>query len=291
MNRGGVNIEDVLNSYSDHLRCKLPKNADRFGCTRKSSRESAIAEAITFHILGAMGVSPEIHDQVGTGGVDFICRSPRQPPGAPQDRFVVEATSLSPDAVSERSHIPNEARNGISGFALGRVTQNIGNKAKGKHKQLGGYPMPRVLAIATSHVGAPILFDAAAAKRALVSDLYFRHEIGSDAADPADYTDLRNSVFIKLGPDGNIVACRKEISAILLVAVYGGNSEVYGILHPESEYPLNTASLPNLPFVRISQWPVVNDKILVGWVINGNPSLVSEDPSGLAVRHSLELGS
>jgi len=148
MNRGGVNIEDVLNSYSDHLRCKLPKNADRFGCTRKSSRESAIVEAITFHILGAMGVSPEIHDQVGTGGVDFICRSPRQPPGAPQDRFVVEATSLSPDAVSERSHIPNEARNGISGFALGRVTQNTCNKAKGKHKQLGGYPMPRVLAIA-----------------------------------------------------------------------------------------------------------------------------------------------
>jgi hypothetical protein len=197
----------------------------------------------------------------------------------PQDRFVVEATSLSPDAVTERSHIPNKAPEGIGGGAIGLLTQNICNKAKDKNKQLKGYPMPRVLSIVTSHFGAAVLFSASTAIWALISEPHWRHEIGSDAADPTDYTDLGKSVFIRLGPEGNIVACRKNISAILLVAVYADSSEVYGILHPEPEYPLNIAFLPSLPFVRITQWPVVNDKILVEWVV-GNPN-------GLILRHSL----
>jgi hypothetical protein len=73
------------------------------------------------------------------------------------------------------------------------------------------------------------------------------------------------------------VACRKSISAILHVAVYGNKSEVWGILHPEPAWTLNIAFLPNLPFVRIAQWPVVDGKISTEWVV--------ASPSGRSVFH------
>jgi hypothetical protein len=76
---------------------------------------------------------------------------------------------------------------------------------------------------------------------ALVSEPHWRHEIGSDTVDTAEYTDLESSLFIKPGPDGTIVPCRQSISAILVVAVYGGQSEIWGILHSEAAQPFNYA--------------------------------------------------
>ena len=274
-----TNIEGVLDSYSGYLHSGHPKNANRFDLARKLDREGAIAEAITFAMLQTMDLQPEIHEQVGIGGADFICCGSRGPlfKRSPEDRFVVEATSLSPDAVSNRSNIPNEVPEGIGGCAFGLLTQNICNKAKDKAPQLEGYAMPRVLAIASSHFGIAMLFDRGPAEWALVSDPHFRHEIGSKVADPSQYTDLDRSVFIKPGPEGSIIACRQSISAILLIAVYGNHSEVYGILHPEPAYPLNINLLSGLPFVRIGKWPITNGRITTEWVI-GNPN-------GLNVRH------
>jgi hypothetical protein len=137
--------------------------------------------------------------------------------------------------------------------------------------------MPRVLAIASSHAGITAVFNGAAAKWALVSDPHWRLEIGSSTVDTAQYTDLENSVFIKPGPNGSIVACRKSISAILFIAVYGNESNVWGILHPEPVYPLDIAFLPDLPFVRISQWPALGGRILTEWVV--------ASPKGHSVYH------
>jgi hypothetical protein len=274
------NLESILDWYSEYLRTKHPKNSKQFERARKSDLEAALAEAITFHLLTYMRVHPEINEQVGSGGVDFICCASRAPlfKCLPQNQFVVEATSLDRDAVSKRSRIPKVIPAGISGGAIGLLTQNICNKAKQKNKQLKGYPMPRVLAIVSSHPGGPVLFNSATAKWALVSEEHFVHPIGSAVADPDNYTDLKNSVFIKYGPDGeSIVPCRKEISAILLIAVDGAASEVFGIVHPEPEYPLNLEFLPNLPFVRIAQWPVSEGRIVVDWVIT--------HPHGLNVPH------
>ena len=50
----------------------------------------------------------------------------------------------------------------VSGGAFGLVTRNICNKAKAT--QLANYPMPRVLAIASSHAGEAALFNKATAK-------------------------------------------------------------------------------------------------------------------------------
>jgi len=276
---GTTDIDGMLNSYSEYLHHGHPENAKRFDETRASDREAAVAEAIVFGMLQGFNVDPQINDQVKTGGVDFICCASRGPlvRRLPQDRFVVEATSLSPDAVTGRSHIPNEVPDEISGGAFGLVTRNICNKAKDKATQLADYTMPRVLAIASSHAGIAALFNEATATWALVSDPHWKQEIGSSTVDTAEYTDLEKSVFMKLGPDGTIVACRKSISAILLVAVHGNKSEVWGILHSEPAYPLNIAFLPDLPFVRTAQWPVADGKILTEWVV--------ASPSGHGVYH------
>jgi hypothetical protein len=274
------NLESVLDWYSEYLRTKHPGNSKRFERAQKSDLEATIAEAITFHLLTHMGVHPEINEQVGIGCADFICCASRGPlfKRSAQNQFVVEATSLDQDAVSKRSRIPKVLPAGISGGAIGLLTKNICNKAKQKNKQLKGYAMPRVLAIVSSHPGSGVLFNSATAKWALVSEEHFIHKVGNPVADPTNYTDLKDSVFIKLGPDGeSIVPCRKEISAILLIGVDGAASEVFGIVHPEPEYPLNLEFLPNLPFVRIAQWPISEGRIVVDWVI--------AHPQGLHVRH------
>ena len=111
------------------------------------------------------------------------------------------------------------------------------------------------------------LFNNATVTWALVSEPHWRLEMGSDTADPAEYTELSKFPVHQAGPDGTIAACRQSISAILWVAVYGGQSEEWGILHPEPARPFDYGFLSNLPFVRIGQWPIINGKIVAEWVI------------------------
>ena len=240
---GVTNPDGMLQSYSEYLRNVRPENAKRFDLLRISDREAAITEAVVFGILQGFNVDPQIHDQPNSGGPDFICRAYCGPlaPRQPGDCFVVEATSLDPFAVTDRSHIANEVLEDIRGAAFGLVTRNICNKAKAKDTQLANYPMPRVLAIASSDAGVAKLFNNTTAMWALVSEPHWRHEIGSHTVDMVEYADLESSLFIRPGPEGTIVPCRQSISAILLVAVYGGQSEIWGILHPEAARPFNYA--------------------------------------------------
>ena len=60
-------------------------------------------------------------------------------------------------------------------------------------------------------------------------------------------------------------------SAILLIGVHGRESVVYGILHPEAAYPFNQGFLPEVPFIRIAKWPIVDGKIWTEWVIANPP--------------------
>ena len=124
---------------------------------------------------------------------------------------------------------------------------------------------------------ASALFNEATATWALVSDPHWRQEIGSSSVNTAEDTDLEKSVFLKPGPNGTIVACRKSISAIVLVAVHGKQSDLWGIIHPEPAFPLNVEYLPGLPFVRIARWPVVDGRILTEWVVGS--------PRGRTVHH------
>jgi hypothetical protein len=269
-----VSTDDVLGSYGEYLRMNHPANFDRFQRIRSASRESAFAEAVVFQMLDQLCVDPHINDTVQFGGADFICngsyRSPvlrRLATPNPQDRFVVEATSLDLDAVANRSGIPNEVEDG-QGRAFSLLTHSVRNKAADKATQLANYDMPRVLAIASSHAGIATLFNTFAAQWCLVSNPKIMTPIGGGPA--TQITDLGSSVFLKTGPAGTIEVCRQSISAILLVSVHADRSCVCGILHPDPARTLNIRFLPNVPFIRITKWPIVDGSIETEWVI-GEP--------------------
>jgi hypothetical protein len=274
-----IRLDDIVNWYSEHLRDTHPKNLARFEADRKRDYEVAVAEAVTFHVLTYRNVHPEVHEEVGTGGADFMCWASMNPfaKRAPQDEFVVEATAISQEAVTRSSRIPMEFEGGVGGGAIGLLTKNLWNKATKKNRQLQGYAMPRVLSIVSSHVGASVLINSATALWALTSGEFFIHEIGKDKADPNRYADLENSLFMELTDDGKIVPRRKEISAILLIAVDGAASTVFGILNPEPEYPFNIEFLPDVPFLHVANWPAPDDRLRFLWAV--------AHPSGLNVRH------
>lgn len=274
-----------MDLYAEHLKANYPTHLTPFNQRRAQDREAALAEAIVFGMLKGFGVRPKINEVVGTGGADFICSANfgssilglREP--TPESMFIVEATSLDPDAVSRNTSIPNEAPEEISGGAFSLLTRSVFAKAKDKATQLAGYDMPRVLAIASSHEGVGAVFNSGAALNILVSDYHWRQDIGSNTFDPNRYINLANSVFVKPGPNGTIEAARKSISAILLVAVHGDQSIVHGILHPEPVKPLPIEFFPKVPFLRIAKWPILDGRIFTEWVI--------ADPDGLKVYHPI----
>ena len=70
---------------------------------------------------------------------------------------------------------------------------------------------------------------------------------------------------------------RKEISAILLIAVGGAASTVFGTLNSEPEYPFNIEFLPDVPFLHVANWPAAHNRLRFLWAV--------AHPSGLNVRH------
>jgi hypothetical protein len=277
-------IEGMVDSYAEYLSRKYPPHSNRFKSLRAASREAAVAEAVVFGVLQSLHLSPEIYDDIETGGPDFVCAGSTLGFGlrrvikpSPEDRFVVEATCLDPDAVTRRSDIPNELPEDISGGPFSLLTKSICNKVKDKTTQLGGHAMPRVLAVASSHAGVGALFNTGAAKYMLTSEPRIVYGIGSRGPG-RQCTDLRSSVFLRIAGDGRtVLPCRQTISAILLIAVYGDKSEVYGILHPQPARPLEVGFFPKVPFVRLTKWPITDGIISTEWVV--------ADPEGLSVPH------
>ena len=284
MSFGPTNIDGMINSYAQYLSRKHVSNFERFESLRVANHEGAVAEAIVFGLLQSLHLSPEINEDVEVGGPDFICWGSTLNFGlrriikpSSEDRFVVEATCLDPDAVTRRSGIPNVLPDDISGGPFSLLTRSICNKVKDKTTQLGGHEMPRVLAVASSHAQVGALINTGAAEWMLTSEPRIIGEIGSYGPG-RQCTDLRSSVFLRIADDGRTaLPCRQTISAILLVAVYGDKSEVYGILHPQPARPLRIDFFPKIPFVRLTKWPITDGIISTEWVV--------ADPEGLGVPH------
>jgi hypothetical protein len=280
---GSTNIEGIIDSYAEYLFRKHPLNLKRFKSRRDALGEAALAEAVVFGLLQSLHLSPEIHEDIQTGGPDFVCAGSTLGFGLrpfieprTKDRFVVEATCLEPDAVTARSTIPNEPPEDVNGGPFSILTKSICYKARDKATQLGGYPVPRVLAVASSHAQVGAIFNTVGAEYALTSDAKIVNPMGS--VEPRQCTDLRTSVFLRIARDRQaVVPCLQSISAILLIAVYRDKSEVYGILHPEPAQPLQIGFFPKIPFVRLTKWPVTDGIISTEWVV--------ADPDGRGIPH------
>jgi hypothetical protein len=94
-------VRDVLEYY----RCYLSRNHDiadhstQFMKRENSDPKAAEAEAVVFSWLRAEKLEPRLFEDAGTGGPDFLCTH------SGSDPFLVEATSLDSEMVSERSRL------------------------------------------------------------------------------------------------------------------------------------------------------------------------------------------
>jgi hypothetical protein len=94
----GDTVRDVLEYY----RCYLSRNRDladhskQFLKRENSDPKAAEAEAVVFSWLREEKLQPRLFEDTGTGGPDFLCTH------SGSDRFLVEATSLDSEMVSER---------------------------------------------------------------------------------------------------------------------------------------------------------------------------------------------
>jgi hypothetical protein len=251
--------EYVVESYADYLRGLGQKIWQAFQRRRIDAPESALAEATVFRVLQYCKVEPVVVDTPGVGGPDFHCLQHK--PSA----FMVEATSLLPDRVTEKSNIPNRVPEDMEGGPIGLLTAQLDETTTKKLYQFKNLAIPCVLAIASSHFGSPILLDAPAAMNALVSQPFW--VVGGERMS----TDLKYSLFLR-GEGEDIVAKNPDISAVLLVAIGADRSYVCGALHPSPTHPFDSKPLWEIPFAYLKDWPVEQNRLRTMWTLGSAPS-------------------
>jgi hypothetical protein len=151
-------LEEVAKAHAEYLGIKHPDHHQKFVKLLAADREAAFGEAVVFSLLKTyFRVRPEPADVPGTGGVDFVCFKG----GA--EEFVVEVTSLKPEAVAAHSKIPTAIENGGGAFQMTR--DQLFSTVRGKADQLSGYACPRVLAITSTHQASSFLLGAMGASQ------------------------------------------------------------------------------------------------------------------------------
>ena len=162
-------------------------------------------------------------------------------------------------------------------------TYMMRNRISNKAEQLLRVGMTSVLVITALHDGGHFLLGPKNAVNFLLSDLAFTTPIGGEKKDFHLSTDLKRAMFFEPDPNDSsrIVPCRQSLSAVLLMPISGDRLNAIGILHPEPTYPLNVDVFPKIPFLRISNWPIKEGRLLTEWVIS--------DPYASAFSLNLEL--
>lgn len=251
-----ANAGDSLRDVVGYYRCYLGRNRDlakhcaRFLKREKTDPKAAQAEAVIFSWLRAEKLEPHLFENVGTGGPDFCCTH------SDGGHFLVEATSLDSERVSNRSGLPTEITSS-GGMAFGLITDKLKAKAKSKARQLAGHSLPTVLAIASDHVAASILMDRQAAEYLMTSAPLFAVPLNGD---PGYWTlNLKDAVFRR--PTGLfdvsgqpiIGTYLQSISAILLITVDDCTDRIVGALHPDATNPFNPQWMPGVPFIKFAE--------------------------------------
>ena len=257
----GFSSDRVTDSYISYLAAHNPVALKRFCERLAADRDAAQAEAVVFSFLQTQEAVPALAEDVSHGGVDFVCTPERC------DRFYVEVTSVNPDATTRHSSLPNRIPDKLSGGAFSLITEQLRSTVAKKAPQLSGLPAARVLAITSSHVHACLLMDGYAAECLMLSDPKIAVSI-SNPDHVRQVTDLKASVLFR-GDNrtGEIIPCRRSVSAVLLFAVSDLQSSVVGLLHPCPAIPFQGFSLPWVPLVFVDNWTERATGIKLGWTL------------------------
>jgi hypothetical protein len=251
-------LDDVVTSYLDYL-LTLPEHRRRFVQRLEDHPPGARAEASMFAFFRAEGCEPLLSEDTGTGGADFCCQRP--------ERFVVEVTSLEDVTLANRAGIQQDVPANGEGGALDmeEVLNLIRTTVSGKAAQLADYPVPRVLAICSEHWGTSMFFGPGGAEEIMYGGSNIAIPFTNEgAAGPAQITtDLREAPFFRI-KGGEVEACRRSISALLLVHLDPTACHVVGLLHPDPAITFPIQTLPEVPFGRVA-WPA--KELHVEWLL------------------------
>ena len=254
-------LDDVVKSYLDYL-LTLPEHRKQFVQRLKSHPPGARAEAAMFAFLRAEGCDPILNEDPGEGGADFCCRQP--------DRFVVEVTSLEDIVLAENAGTSVELPGDGEGAALDMVAvlKLVRTTASRKAPQLANYPVPRMLAICSQYWGTSMFFGPGGASELMYGGSAIKVPVsGNGPAGSAELTtDLGEALFLRFNKDGSVEACRKSISALLLVHLDETACHIVGLLHPEPAIPFPITHLPTIPFGAVN-WP--GTTLEIEWKMGG----------------------
>lgn len=259
----GNSIEQVVDSHAEFLEKRFgnPSSYLKAYINRLSAKpEAARAEAVIFAWLHSTAMNPMPNDDLSKGGIDFICH----PAGFHE--FAVEVTSLGIKDISRSAKWKQDFTN-LSGGPFRPVTPMLSRRVSKKMDQLSSISVPRVLGITSEHMGADILLGKMGAVSLFVSTRYIA------TGEIAEITDLKQSVFFK--PDKNnsdlVVSSRRVASAVLLVPILARELRPIGILHPDPAHPLSLDCWYRVPFLYLSEWPIVSGKIKIAWTLPPDP--------------------
>lgn len=250
-------LDDVVNDHGKFLSEKYPAHAKMFRDRLNTDPEAARAEAVIFSALRQAGYEVAVNEDTGKGGADFLCTSR-------EGQIVAEVRCIRSSTVAQHSKWPEKVSEEAHFF--GPITDVIRQCVSSKISQLAEHPFPRVLCLTTEHWGGGVLFHTLA-RDIMTSETKISMPVGSPNPSISITTDLGESVFFRFDKDGHVQPCRQSISAILLAHVHGDGTSVLGLLHPQPQVELPIGMLPNIPFLRASNWPFADGIIQTEWII------------------------
>ena len=252
-------MKEIIESYKLFLEVKYPSHFQSYTRRLKNQSESAQSEAVTFSILRSIFNSVLVSEDISTGGADFLCK-------IDGIEFITEVTCLEAEAVAAQSGWKNVIPENGSAGSFRLITQMLRTKASSKAAQLSGHDFPRILVITSEHIASDVLLGPHGAETFLTSDTQIEVPIDKPIDKMNIVTDLKNSVFFR-SKNGSIESCRRSISTVLLLSIFADKSLVVGILHPDPKYSFPIKLLPSVPFLRMKEWPPIDNKIETEWVI------------------------
>ncbi len=127
----------------------------------------------------------------------------------------------------------------------------------------------------SDHISNPFVFGSYAAKEFLIGGSKYSVPFIDTSGNVKLKASLENSAFFK-EKMGEVKACRKSISAIILADLTGTDMRFVGLLHPEPVYKLNYLLFSSIPFIRVSNWPVQSNTIELEWVVGSHSPSIFE---------------
>ena len=262
---GFPNAQEVIENYERFLLLKYPKHHALFAANLANDRASATAEAILFTDLHNQGITVTPNEEIGKGGVDFLCEHEGE-------QFLVEVTSLDTEAIEKNSGLSNQPDDSSATW-FSFITGQIWAKIERKRKQLCGAEIPVVLAITSQHIGS-MLMGSMAAERLLSGEPIMRVPINTEEFITEDVTTFEDAAFFRI-EEGEIRVVRRYVSAVLLVSIFDQSLQKVGVLHPDPAHPFAIGHLPTTPFVRVTSLPTAESGLETEWTVH-QPSLPND---------------